>query len=193
MIDYPGGFMSEQKSILNLAKARNVRQEFQMQFAIKCKNEIFGHEEYVRNSLSYIHSKLYGNELTPKEMHTIIEDVVAGQLSDIHIAMFLSGTVDTRLNNQEVLSLTQSMVQTGEKITWPEGQIIADKHCVGGLPGNRTSLIIVPIIAAYGLIIPKTSSRAITSPAGSADTMEIFAPVNLDIKSMKKVIFLIYP
>lgn len=140
------------------------------------------------NSLSYIHSKLYGNELTPKEMHTIIEDVVAGQLSDIHIAMFLSGTIGTRLNNQEVLSLTQSMVQTGEKIIWPKEKIIADKHCVGGLPGNRTSLIVVPIIAAYGLIIPKTSSRAITSPAGSADTMEIFAPVNLDIKAMQKVV-----
>lgn len=140
------------------------------------------------NSLSYIHSKLYGNELTPKEMRSIIEDVVAGQLSDIHISMFLSGSIGTRLNNREVLSLTQSMVQTGEKIIWPEGQVIADKHCVGGLPGNRTTLIVVPIIAAYGLTIPKTSSRAITSPAGSADTMEIFAPVNLDIQAMKKVV-----
>lgn len=139
-------------------------------------------------SLSYIHSKLYGNALTPKEIRTIIEDVMAGQLSDLHIAMFLSGSIGTRLNHQEVLSLTQSMVETGEQITWPPEQIIADKHCVGGLPGNRTTLIVVPIIAAYGLTIPKTSSRAITSPAGSADTMEIFAPVNLDIKSMRKVV-----
>jgi thymidine phosphorylase len=140
------------------------------------------------DSLGYIHSKLYGNELTPNEIHSIIEDVVTGQLSDIHIAMFLSGSTGTRLNKQEVFSLTQSMVQTGEQLTWPKEQVIADKHCVGGLPGNRTTLIVVPIIAAYGLIIPKTSSRAITSPAGSADTMEIFAPVNLDIKKMQQVV-----
>lgn len=61
-------------------------------------------------------------------------------------------------------------------------------HCVGGLPGNRTTLIVVPIVAAFGLMIPKTSSRAITSPAGTADTMEVLAPVNLDIKKMKKVV-----
>ncbi|MFA6037140.1 MAG: thymidine phosphorylase family protein [Legionellales bacterium] len=139
-------------------------------------------------SISYIHSKLYGNELNEKQMHAIIEDVVTGQLSDIHIAMFLASTTGNRLNHQEVLSLTQSMVETGEKIVWPNNRMIVDKHCVGGLPGNRTTLIVVPIVAAFGLTIPKTSSRAITSPAGSADTMEIFAPVNLDIPAMRKVV-----
>ena len=79
------------------------------------------------------------------------------------------------------------MVKTGKILTWPS-DLIVDKHCVGGLPGNRTTLIVVPIVAAFGLMIPKTSSRAITSPAGTADTMEVFAPVNLDIKTMRKVV-----
>lgn len=139
------------------------------------------------DSLSYIRSKLYGNELKTTEINQIIQDVVTGQLSDINITMFLSGTAGDRLNKKEVLDLTRAMVNTGEQLKWP-ASIIADKHCIGGLPGNRTTLIVVPIVAAFGLMIPKTSSRAITSPAGTADTMEIFAPVNLDLKTMRKVI-----
>jgi thymidine phosphorylase len=139
------------------------------------------------DSLSYIRSKLYGNELKTNEITQIINDILAGQLSDIHIAMFLSATAGDRLNKKEVLDLTRSMVQAGQKLKW-RSQLIVDKHCVGGLPGNRTTLIVVPIVAAYGLTIPKTSSRAITSPAGTADTMEVFAPVNLDIQTMQKIV-----
>lgn len=139
------------------------------------------------DSLSYIRSKLYGNELKTAEINQIIDDVVTGQLSDIHITMFLASSAGNRLSKKEMLDLTQAMVQTGERLKWPS-QFVVDKHCVGGLPGNRTTLIIVPIITAFGLMMPKTSSRAITSPAGTADTMEIFAPVNLDIKTMQKVV-----
>ncbi|MGH7616650.1 MAG: thymidine phosphorylase, partial [Gemmatimonadaceae bacterium] len=65
---------------------------------------------------------------------------------------------------------------------------IVDKHCIGGLPSNRTSMIVVPIVAACGLVIPKTSSRAITSPAGTADAMETLAPVDLDLAAMRRVV-----
>jgi thymidine phosphorylase len=70
------------------------------------------------------------------------------------------------------------MVETGERLGWDE-PLVVDKHCIGGIPGNRTSMLIVPIVAAHGMLIPKTSSRAITSPAGTADTMEVLAEVEL--------------
>src|SRR3546814_2911597 len=76
------------------------------------------------------------------------------------------------------------MVDVGERLQWP-GTVIVDKHSVGGLPGNRTTPIIVSIMAAEGLIMPKTSSRAITSPAGTADTMEVLAPVDLDVSAIR--------
>jgi Thymidine phosphorylase len=63
-----------------------------------------------------------------------------------------------------------------------------DKHSVGGLPGNRTTLLIVPIVAAAGVTMPKTSSRAITSPAGTADTMETLAPVELGQAELRRVV-----
>lgn len=139
------------------------------------------------DSLSFIRSKIYGNELTTDEINQIIVDLVAGRLSDIHISMFLSAAAAIGLNLRETLDLTHAMVKTGRTLSWPS-DLVVDKHCVGGLPGNRTTLIVVPIVAAFGLMIPKTSSRAITSPAGTADTMEVFAPVDLDIKTMQKVV-----
>jgi thymidine phosphorylase len=87
----------------------------------------------------------------------------------------------------ETTSFTRAMINVGKRLQWSTHPVV-DKHCVGGLPGNRTTLIVVPIVAACGLTIPKTSSRAITSPAGSADTMETLAPVELDIVQIRRVV-----
>lgn len=139
------------------------------------------------DSLSYIRSKIYGKELKKNEIDHIIDDLMSGQLSDIDIAMFLSAIAGKGLNMRETFDLTNAMIRTGQQMFWTS-ELIFDKHCVGGLPGNRTTLIVVPIVAAFGLMIPKTSSRAITSPAGTADTMEVFAPVNLDSKTIQKIV-----
>jgi len=79
------------------------------------------------------------------------------------------------------------MLKTGEQLHW-DHPVVADKHCVGGLPGNRTTPIVVAIGAAAGLVMPKTSSRAITSPAGTADTMETLTRVTLDTAELRRVV-----
>ena len=139
------------------------------------------------DSLSYIRSKIYGHELKTEETRHIVEDILSGQLSDINIAMFIAASSGDRLTQKEVIDLTRAMVETGQQLSW-SSDLVVDKHCVGGLPGNRTTPIVVAIVAAFGLMIPKTSSRAITSPAGTADTMEVFTEVNLDIPTMRKVV-----
>jgi len=138
-------------------------------------------------SLSFVRAKVYGQELSFPEIDGIIRDISQGNYSDIHIATFLTACSAGRLNSTEIVGLTKSMVSAGEQLTWGE-DLIVDKHCVGGLPGNRTTLIIVPIVTAFGLMMPKTSSRAITSPAGTADTMETLAPVDLDLPSIRRVV-----
>lgn len=138
-------------------------------------------------SASYILGKIYGKELVQKEYDEIIHDVVEGRLSDIQIAAFLAASTASRLTNDEILYLTKAMLNTGNRLEWP-GNLIVDKHCIGGLPGNKTTLIVVPIVSEFGLTIPKTSSRAITSAAGTADTMEVLAPVDLTLEQIKKVI-----
>ena len=91
------------------------------------------------------------------------------------------------MSNAEVLALTRAMAKVGNRLTW-DADIVVDKHSIGGIPGNRTSMIVVPIVAAYGLTMPKTSSRAITSPAGTADTMEVLARVDLGIAEMRALV-----
>lgn len=138
-------------------------------------------------SFNAVRSKIYGHTLSKDQIQSIIKDITAGHYSDIEITAFLSACGGGRLNLDEIVHMTQAMIDTGDRLKWDTNQVV-DKHCVGGLPGNRTSLIVVPIVASYGLMMPKTSSRAITSPAGTADTMEVLAPVNLDLATMHKVV-----
>lgn len=141
----------------------------------------------VLDSLRSVRSKIYGNELKQEETKNIIDDITAGSYSDVHIATFLAGCAGGRLNEKEIFDLTNAMIQAGNQLTW-NAELVVDKHCIGGLPGNRTSMLIVPIVAAFGLVMPKTSSRAITSPAGTADTMEVLSPVDLNLATMRKVV-----
>ncbi len=138
-------------------------------------------------SFSLVRKKLFGAELNDAEMQQIICDVVAGNYSDLEIGCFISAVAGQHTSTAETVALTRAMVGVGRRLKWPAAPIV-DKHCVGGLPGNRTTLLVVPILAACGLTIPKTSSRAITSPAGTADTMETLAPVTLDIAAMQSVV-----
>jgi thymidine phosphorylase len=138
-------------------------------------------------SLGYVRSKIHGNELSASEYSAILSDIVAGKYSNIHLASFVTACANNNLSTNEITYLTQAMIKTGEQLHW-DYPLIVDKHCVGGIPGNRTTPIIVAIVAAAGLIMPKTSSRAITSPAGTADTVETMTPVNLSADKIKKVV-----
>ena len=138
-------------------------------------------------SLRHVRAKIYKQTLNEQAILEIIKDIVDGKYSNIEIAAFISACAGNNLSVKEIIGLTKAMVSVGSKIDWKKNMIL-DKHCVGGLPGNRTTPIVVSIIAAAGLTIPKTSSRAITSPAGTADTMETITKVNLSVKDIKKVI-----
>jgi thymidine phosphorylase len=138
-------------------------------------------------SLSYLRAKIYGNALDDVALHAIVRDISAGFYDDVELACFITACAGTNLRREEIIGLTRAMVDVGDRIDWGRTPIV-DKHSIGGLPGNRTSPIIVAIVAASGLTMPKTSSRAITSPAGTADTMETLAPVDLDLRAMRKVV-----
>ena len=138
-------------------------------------------------SLGHVRAKAYGRRLTAAAIGAVITDVAAGRYSDLQLAAFVTACAGDRLDMEETVALTRAMVAVGEHMHWSEGRVM-DKHCVGGLPGNRTTMVIVPIVAACGLRMPKTSSRAITSPAGTADTMETLAPVDLDIEKIRNVV-----
>ena len=138
-------------------------------------------------SLSVLRAKVYGRRVELQGWREVLADVVEGHYSELHLAALVTACAGDRLDLAETIALTQAMVEGGERLQWTNSHIV-DKHSVGGLPGNRTTLIVVPIVAAAGLTIPKTSSRAITSPAGTADTMEVLAPVDLNVERMRRVV-----
>lgn len=139
------------------------------------------------SSLASVRRRIYGNRLDAQAFSDIVRDVVTGRYADVHLAAFLTASAALPLNEDETVDLTDAMVKVGDRLQW-DAPIVVDKHCVGGLPGNRTTPIVVAIVAANGLIMPKTSSRAITSPAGTADTMETLAPVDLDMTTLRRVV-----
>ncbi len=138
-------------------------------------------------SMSSVRRRIYGARLDDTAIDGIVRDVAAGRYTPIHLAAFLTATSVLPLDDAETVALTRAMVGVGEQLDWVS-DIVMDKHCIGGLPGNRTTPIVVAILAACGLVTPKTSSRAITSPAGTADTMETLAPVDLDLPAMRRVV-----
>ena len=140
------------------------------------------------DSMSYVRGKLYGKAFTERGAKDIIRDISAGRYSDIQLSAYVTACAASNLSLDETIHITRAMVDVGRHITWGDGRIIVDKHCVGGLPGNRTTPIVVAIVAANGLTMPKTSSRAITSPAGTADAMETLTEVNLDFDRMRHVV-----
>ncbi len=139
------------------------------------------------DSMSDVRRKIYGDTLEPAAFSRIIQDIAASNLSNIQLSAFISACVGEGLNADEVIALTRAMIDVGFRLEWAQKEVF-DKHCIGGLPGNRTTPIVVAIVAAAGLTIPKTSSRAITSPAGTADTMETLTNVNLSVEQMKNVV-----
>jgi AMP phosphorylase len=138
-------------------------------------------------SLDYIKKKLDGYKLDKKEIDQIVWDIVHNKLSLSELTYFVAACYSTELDDKETTLLTKAMAAHGDILKINKYPIM-DKHCVGGVAGNRTTMLIVPILAAVGVTMPKTSSRSITSPAGTADTMEVLTDVSIHIKKMKKIV-----
>ncbi|MGD0644959.1 MAG: AMP phosphorylase [Candidatus Bathyarchaeia archaeon] len=138
-------------------------------------------------SLFNVRAKLRGERLREKDIVTIVKDVIERHLSNAEIAAFLTALSINGLSTSENEALSRAMVATGKTLSFGAGPIL-DKHSVGGIPGDKTSMLVVPIVAAAGFTIPKTSSRAITSPAGTADRVETLCPVNLSIDEIREVV-----
>ncbi len=142
-------------------------------------------------SIAALHRKIGGERLSSADLHAIIRDVAQARYTKIELAAFVVATHQTDLDRDEVLHLTEAMIAVGRRLDWGaqvRGGAVVDKHCIGGIPGNRTSMLVVPIVTAHGMLCPKTSSRAITSPAGTADTMEMLAQVELPVQRMAQIV-----
>ena len=139
------------------------------------------------DSVQYIRMKMDKEELTKEQTYSIIRDVVNNKLTDVELAAFVSACYISGMSLEETEYLTRAIVDTGGVLKLKTKPIL-DKHSIGGVPGNRVTMVLVPTIASMGYTIPKTSSRSITSPSGTADTMEVLANVSFSIEELKGII-----
>lgn len=138
-------------------------------------------------SVRRVRSKLGGARLERADFDAILKDVASHRYSKVELSMFVLACALRRLDAAELVDFTRAMIDIGQRLEFA-ADVVADKHCIGGIPGNRTTMIVVPILAAHGVTIPKTSSRAITSPSGTADTMGVLADVALGRERMYEVV-----
>ncbi|MFW9781265.1 MAG: AMP phosphorylase [Candidatus Heimdallarchaeota archaeon] len=138
------------------------------------------------DSFKFVQKKVRGFKLSSEEINSIVSDAVSGSLSRIDLAAFITGVSINGMDNEEMTALTLAETRSGEIFYF--GMDVYDKHSTGGVPGNKVSLIIVPIVAAAGLTIPKSSTRAITSPSGTADSMEVLAPVAFTPHELNEIV-----
>lgn len=137
-------------------------------------------------AIAAIQKKLVGKRLTYKEIFAIMDQIAKDKLGDVLTTYFVASGYSKGFSHDELYYLTRAMVETGEKLSF--SGIVADKHSIGGTPGTRTTMIVVPIIASAGFTIPKSSSRAITTPAGTADCMEVLSKVTFTKKEIYKIV-----
>jgi thymidine phosphorylase len=138
-------------------------------------------------SIAALFRKISGERLGREDFHAIVRDIAGHRYSKIELTAFVVASNRAELDREEVYFLSEAMVAVGRRLDWHE-PLVVDKHCIGGIPGNRTSMLVVPIVAAHGMLCPKTSSRAITSPAGTADTMAVLANVELPFDKLAEIV-----
>ena len=138
-------------------------------------------------SVGAIKKKLDHVELDAVELRTIVGDIDENRLNDVELSAYVSGVYANGLSREETRDLTEAMTDVGQVIEWDDA-VIADKHSIGGVAGNRVTPVVVPIVAAAGIKVPKTSSRAVTSAAGTADTMEVFCDVDFGAAELRDIV-----
>lgn len=142
-------------------------------------------------SIEIVRKKFEQNRpIKAEEFELIIQEMLENKFTDTLKTFFVLACAAHSMSDREVIGLTNAMVNAGQILDFKNSKndIIVDKHCIGGVPNNRTTMVVIPIIAAAGLKIPKTSSRSITSPAGTADTMETLADVEIPLSKMHDIV-----
>ena len=137
-------------------------------------------------SVRSIRKKMDKEKLSKEEIHSIVEDILENKLSKIEISAWLTALYINGMDIEEIANFAQAMVDTGEKVEFDRTPVY-DFHSMGGVPGNKITPIVVSIAAAAGLMLPKTSSRAISSACGTSDFVETFCDVEMDAETLKRI------
>jgi pyrimidine-nucleoside phosphorylase len=137
-----------------------------------------------------IRRKRDGHELTREEISALIDGYTKGDIPDYQIASLLMAIVWRRMSGAELAALTEAMLHSGDVLSFPELPAAkVDKHSTGGV-GDKTSLILAPIVASAGLYVPMISGRGLGHTGGTLDKLESIPGfnVNLSLPEFRRVL-----
>ena len=137
-------------------------------------------------SVRSIRKKMDNQKLSKDEINAVIQDILEARLSLIETSAWLTALYINGMDVDEIADMTTAMVNTGDTIQFDRTPVF-DFHSVGGVPGNKVTPIVVSIVAAAGLMLPKTSSRAISSACGTSDFVETFCKVEMEASELKEI------
>lgn len=135
-----------------------------------------------------IRKKMKGEEISYEEMFAIIKDISQGTLSEVMMTYYVASSFFFPTTDEEMYQTAKAMAETGVMFRYPKGEIVADKHCIGGVPGNETTMILIPLIASLGIKIPKNFSKAITSPAATGECVNVLMDINFDKAGIEQLV-----
>jgi AMP phosphorylase len=143
-------------------------------------------------SLEAIRKKMEGGKLTEEELIGIMEDIGSRKLRETEVAFFVGTFFNPGFSEDEIYWMTKGMAQSGKQLDFKDikgnGDLVVDKHSIGGTAGKGITPILVSILAANDLVCPNTSTRAITSPAGTSDILEVVMPVAVKEEQVYEVV-----
>lgn len=134
-------------------------------------------------AVDLIRKKRDAAELSREEIEFLIEGVTRGRIPDYQIAAWLMAVVWRGMSNAELAALTEAMLLSGLVLGWPDLPAAkVDKHSTGGV-GDKTSLVIAPVVAAAGLYVPMISGRGLGHTGGTLDKLESIPGFNVHLES----------
>ncbi len=164
-----------------------ISQKIANEYSIQKGDEVEIKEITNEQIIALLHKKMRGDPLKEEEIDYIFSAIDKNLIHDTQIAVLMSLFQVQGLSLDETTHVAKAIVNNSD-ILHPKKGPVVDKHSIGGIAGNRITPIMIPILAAAGLTIPKVSTRAITSPAGTIDTVEVIMPCDLNLEEMKEVV-----
>ncbi|MHA1399410.1 MAG: thymidine phosphorylase [Candidatus Heimdallarchaeaceae archaeon] len=157
------------------------------EFSIRNGDEVSIREIINENIVLTIHKKMQGTPLKEEEIDMLFSAIDKNLIHSSQVAVLMSLFQVVGLSIDETTSVAKAILNYSRRLVLKKKPVV-DKHSIGGIAGNRITPVMIPILAAAGLTIPKISTRAITSPAGTIDTVELLMPCDLTLSEMAEVV-----